>query len=359
MAGLTLLTGFGHENFGSRLMFETVLARLPEAAPPVVEMPRGEHWHAWYQGYVLMPSALLRRGLDRWCQRLSPRTFARLGFKLPEDCAQVLDISGYAHDHGQAAQLMRNKLHILQRARAAGARITFLPHSLSIRDERHRPLFAALYAQADTVFLRDAYSEQLARALASPAELRYCTDFVLWHPRLDTAPRREATVPRDTLVLIPNFKAQTASLLATARRMLDRHRHALRQVVIVSFYAGETAAYLKGLADALGTDIEVRIEAAPERVFSLFERARLCVSARYHGCCLAIYSGVPLVTVGWSEKYESLLQTWQYPRPADEEDAVAMAEAYHAGPYPAIRARHLAAVQSMFAELRAAGPACA
>lgn len=348
----TLLTGFGHENYGSRLMFETVLHRMPETEPPIIEMPRGDTWHAWYRGYVLAPNALLKHNTDKLCRKVSPRIFSRLGFKLPEDCAQVLDISGYAHDHGNAIQLMRNKLRILQRTRDSGAKIIFLPHSLSIRDDQHRVLFRELYQLADAVYLRDDHSLQLAEDLNCDTELRSCPDFVLWHPRLDSPEKQNPTPVRNTLVIIPNFKAQTEQILATARRALAAHRADIEEVVIISFYAGESVTYLQSLADAIGPGVRTCIEPEPHRVFEVFDRARLCVSARYHGCCLALYARVPLVTVGWSEKYESLLQTWHYPRNTDETEIVEAANSFYRGPYVSIRSENIARVRAMFSDLQ-------
>ncbi|WP_426991328.1 polysaccharide pyruvyl transferase family protein [Methylomonas sp. CM2] len=348
-----LLTGFGYENFGSRLMFETVAHHLLDGAAPVIEMPRGSQWHAWYRGYFLMPNALIRRGLDRWCARLAPGPFARLGFKTLTDIGTVLDISGYLHDHANAPMLMNNKLHLLRLAKSAGAKIAFLPHSLSIQQAAHRPIFQGLYALADIVYARDAHSHAAAAALGLPQPIGLCSDFVLCHPRLATFETANDPAARDVLLVIPNFKSQTADIVAAAQRMLSAHGDAIRKVVIASFYTGEKAAYLEEIRAALAGSVEVSIAPDPEAVWDWLPRALICVSARYHGCCLALYAQVPLLTVGWSEKYESLLQAWQYPLNIADGDTVEAGRAYYRGAYRQNRAEKLNEVRAMFAELRA------
>ena len=332
---LVEIHGTGLENKGGQLMMQAVIRRLGPLgarfamnprldAPPSELVPLGVR-------PLLPPTGNNRPRSLPWQLRLTeaasrrvPASILKLYEAEPRHAvAALIDVSGYAFGDlvspGNIQCLAARAAH----HRRQGRPVVLMPQMLGPFE---RPEVAAamrrLLPQPHLLYVRDAHSmDHLARLVAPgplPASVRRAPDITIFESPTDAdRTAAAAAVPEGFVGLVPNV------------RMYDRGDGSWRDIYLDRLTAAGRAAEAAGrpvriiVHETVGPDAELAAELArrlggstgepvqdanPLRLKAVIARARLLVASRFHSIVAALASGVPAVALGWSHKYDALLE---------------------------------------------------
>lgn len=306
-------------NKGGELMLRAAVQELRPDFDFVVE--------PWVGPYQARAALGLYQKL--WIKRLGPaaglpghivpaRMRSLLGIRTEAQISGILDVSGFAYGDAFGAKRTEVAARSARRWRRAGKALILLPQAFGpFSGTRIRSAARDLLANADLVFARDSASLEAIWDLGvARGNIALAPDFTLTVPAI--APDDNPTLGPHAYI-VPNVKVTRQSnvsereylefLLQCATSLRER---SLR-VRLLIHESAEDAALASRIRDADGSGIELVHEEDPQRLKGLIAKSTLIVASRFHALVAALSQGVPVVAVGWSHKYDELLNDYGCP----------------------------------------------
>jgi len=261
--------------------------------------------------------------LSRVAGRLLP--MAPPGFVLRQAPNALVDISGYAFGDPWGHRRLSNFAHRARYYRRKGKPVVMLPQMLGPFDQpKVRQAFRRLSQATDLVCARDDRSFAYAADVmgASSPRLLQAPDITIFSECLTST--AAACAPRKPYVcIVPNQRvldsgAQKDSWAPMYRDRLLTAAHMAHDagfevdVVVHDSTPGDDDVLARALVAELRF-ARLVIEPDPIALKKRIAQAHLLVGSRFHGIVGALSSGVPAVVMGWSHKYEMLLQDFGLP----------------------------------------------
>jgi colanic acid/amylovoran biosynthesis protein len=313
------LKGVDPHNLGSHLMALAVRDAFPDA---LLGMPaRAARPHL---ARMLAPA-----GVWLWTDLGGPPRVHRVNRRLaratgslvvptrpgrPHRVDAVLDISGFAYGGPFATTLVHRLPQWMALWRRRDIPAVLLPQSFGPFPgaAEQRAMRLAL-ERAALVFAREETGARALEALGSGVEVRRAPDIAIGSALRARGGPGAGRGGTPYAVVLPNRQVarktdmtETAYLEALVA-VAERCRTAGLDVVVASHEGPSDMP----LAEALGARVagaRVQADTSLPALLGTIRHAELVVSSRFHGLVAALANGVPVLSVGWADKYRSLLE---------------------------------------------------
>lgn len=302
-----LITGYGSENHGSQLMIDTLIQQIHGEIEWIIELPKKNNWRAGLSikdCKVILPIKLIKFKVQYLLDLFMPNISKRLGIVPLKDIDYVIDISGYITKKKGGKSLIKRKLMLFKEIKSIKnsnlKSIIMLSHSVSNFSKE----IVQLSKLADMIFPRDAHTENIYKKTGSRKLMQIVPDFVVANSHNNFFHKLDI---EEKIVIIPNFKADYKNFINRIG-LFNKDK----KLILISFYDSEMESFIPRLKkDILEMGFnKIELISDKKEIIREIQSSELTISSRYHGCCLAIYNNTPLEVIGWSEKYESLIETW-------------------------------------------------
>jgi polysaccharide pyruvyl transferase WcaK-like protein len=309
------IKGIGLPNRGAELMLLAIQQQFSErkiSADFVVE-PLGDYSDRTRYG-LYQKTRFFSRGFNLgWPFALLPKIIRRrLGFVNKSEIDLVIDASGFAYGDKWGYKLINDRLGIeLSYFKKKGVKIILLPQAFgSFNDPKVASICKKIFKNVDLFIARDGVSKKYIEELGFSSVKMY-PDFTNLVAPIALA---EYTYLKDRPCIIPNFQMIKRGGAGDKYKVLAR--------VIEYFHEKGLKPYLlihEGVRDiALANDVNSLLSNKVEivdpqdalAIKSIIATSSIVVGSRFHGLVSALSTGVPVVAMGWSHKYEMLLKDY-------------------------------------------------
>lgn len=271
-------------------------------------------------------ATIRRRGVDVSLPAIFFPLFALLGFNFVEKKSidVTLDASGFAYSSSWGLRPITSALARIRKWKSerSGSKsdYIFLPQAFGPFDsEASRESMRLLCAEVVKIFARDNVSAHHLQSLPIPAErISISPDFTG-----TTKPASTTSNPlRDgEICIIVNYRmidklsqSEATQYKALMKILLDNLRTAGNKVFFLVHDTGDDLSLAKSIiSDSQFKDTEILNEEDPLSIKKILGQCKLVVCARYHGIASAISQNIPTIAIGWSHKYEELLNDYGVP----------------------------------------------
>jgi colanic acid/amylovoran biosynthesis protein len=314
---MILLHGTGVHNKGAELMAIAILEHFrSKANPPEFAVP--PHFgpyrdRARYGVWTLLSER--RLGRAKLVATFAHRSFRRkYGLASESDITAVIDASGFAFGDQHGPKPTQDMAENCRRWKRQGKKVMLLPQAFGpFSSDEIRGACRELVQHCDLIFARDTQSlEHLVSTVGQQQNIHLAPDFTNLVPGIVT----ENPSAKDAVVLVPNNRMidktspeQSARYLPFLVECVKRlEKRGEKMAVLV--HCPEDQRLVNELQKRLDKPLPVLASDSPLILKGYLAQARLVVSSRFHALVGALSQGVPAIAVGWSHKYELLLQDY-------------------------------------------------
>lgn len=276
----------------------------------------------------------LRWGRGRLGMSILPSSFKRsYGLVEESDIKAVIDASGFAFGDQHPVERSRRFASDVERWKKQGKQIVLLPQAFGpFEKPAIRDAFRRILDQVDLVYARDTASFEHIRSVGTDKDKLLLAPDITLGVRVDRASEssQEGT---STVYVVPNSRM----LDKTSKKEAGAYIPFLERCIEATGRQGLTPKLLLHdtaedhvIADELvrqaGTGIDVVREPDPVRLKSILGNARLVIGSRFHALVGALSQAIPTLAVGWSHKYDTLMNDFGCPdmvlSPNDNEERI-------------------------------------
>ncbi|MAG66514.1 MAG: hypothetical protein CMK74_11685 [Pseudomonadales bacterium] len=320
------ILGVDPRNKGAALMLEAIKAQVLKFEPNAnfcVRLSFDSKERLRYGLWGMLPrDSLKKRIFSSVIERILPSSFfTKFGLVRDQDISLVLDSSGFAYGDFWGVEKLNKRLgRNVERWKSQNKKVVLLPQAWgAFEKEGFKPTLKKISTNVDLMFARDKQSLSyiLEQVGDKGDNIEQAPDFTC---TLKPPVVERLSVYEGVSFVIPNEKV-IKSFGQNSRELYIKYMSLCCTKLLES---GHKVVILnhEGLRDEkLAKDITATINSATSEIETLsiddpletkyvLSRAKCIVSSRFHGLVSALSSGVPSLAVGWSHKYEELLNDY-------------------------------------------------
>jgi len=318
------LRGVEFHNKGAELMLHAILAEVREKLPTAVfVMEKRENSPIYKQREVGVYTKLnFRRfgiNLGKWAWILPKMVRRKLGFVLEKEINVIMDGSGFAFGDFWGAKKAGERLadHVVKWKRG-DKKIILLPQAFgTFTDEKLKNKMHVILNNADLIFARDKYSyEYLGELEGKKANIHLKPDFTnLIKGQIPAYFDKK----QYEVAIIPNNKLLDSNIFKDRNEYITFLQNVCEYVRIVGrnpfFLIHEGEKDLKiaeNVNELLVSKVPILKEDNPLYVKGIIGNSVAVVTSRFHGLVSALAQAIPCICVGWSHKYQALMEDYDY-----------------------------------------------
>lgn len=319
------ILGVDPRNKGAALMLEAIKAQVLKFEPNAnfcVRLSFDSKERLRYGLWGILPrDSLKKRIFSKVIERILPSSFfTKFGLIRDQDISLILDSSGFAYGDFWGVEKLDKRLgRNVKRWKSQNKKIVLLPQAWgAFEKEGFKPILEKISANVDLMFARDKQSlSYILEKVGNKNNIQQAPDFTctLKPPVIERLSMYEGMS-----FVIPNEKVIKSFGQDSRELYIKYMSHCCEELL----EAGHKVVILnhEGLRDErLAKDITATLNAETSEIKTLsiddplatkyvLSRAKCIVSSRFHGLVSALSSGVPSLAVGWSHKYEELLNDY-------------------------------------------------
>lgn len=309
------IRGISPVNRGAQLMMRAIVARLGEEFELSSNPWQGDYGTRARLGLgQTLHHYRFRRMSVHAGNRMPGKVATKFGLVRDRDISAVLDASGFAYSDSFSLDRHQREAYFGRRWSSRGVPKVVLPQAFGpFRDGDKAALTREILNQAEIVFARDDVSARHLDKLGIRTEVVRSVDFTIGLAATD--------VPRPFsepfAAIVPNTKLVTSGLIGSRDYvdLLAAYAKAIRaQGLAVLIVVHEDSDR------ALALELQRRDGSAglfehedPLVLKGVLGMADLVVASRYHAVVGALSQGVRTIALGWSHKYEELMNDFGVP----------------------------------------------
>lgn len=323
------IKGIGLPNRGAELMLLAVIEQFEKRgvnADFLVE-PLGDYkTRAKYN--LFQKSRFFGKGYNfGWPFSLFPKIIReKYGIVNKNEIDLVIDASGFAYGDKWGPKLIKDRLaNEIDYFKKNGVKVILLPQAFGpFEDKAVAEASKSIFSKADILMARDDVSYEYVNKLGKFEKLSQFPDFTNLVKPIDIEKYEHL---KNRACVIPNFQMirrgnslgeQYVSTLANT----IKHLEDLGQKPYLLIHEGERDLSLaKQVNNVLEHKVEIVDPQDALSIKSIISKSSILVGSRFHGIVSALSTGVPVVAMGWSHKYEMLLKEYGVPELLVEVDA--------------------------------------
>ncbi|MCC5888293.1 MAG: polysaccharide pyruvyl transferase family protein [Gammaproteobacteria bacterium] len=229
----------------------------------------------------------------------------------------LIDVSGFAFSDVWGHRPMRDFNALASYYAEQGKPVIMLPQALGpFRSHVSRQNFVRLMDSVSAAYARDRTSYNYAAELIGEcSKLRIAPDITLFDGRQVPPVLRETKISTDVFI-VPNIqvtrRGDAWSVDVYVEMMADLIRLVLSQNCKPRLLVHDTSGADRVLAHMIigrvkESQVELVEEEDPWKLKVMIGASRAVIGSRYHALVAALSSCVPVVSIGWSHKYDELL----------------------------------------------------
>lgn len=318
------LRGVEFHNKGAELMLLAILDKVRKTYPEVVLVMETRNTvgpEDKRRVGIKTKFQFRKKGIDFSCLGwLIPKTVrTRKGMILEKEIDVVLDGSGFAFGDIWGADKAKSRLsdHIVK-WKKEGKKVIVLPQAFgSFNDVDLQKEMRKLIAYADLIFARDTYSYNYLTELTSHnTNVFRKPDFTNLLEGITPAYFKNR---KKHIGIIPNYKMIETNVFNSESEYISL------LVQLVSHIRGNnyTPYFLNhegnkdlGLIHKTNASLESKVEVIDESnalfIKGIINESSGVITSRFHGLVSALSQSTPCLCIGWSHKYNALLEEYNY-----------------------------------------------
>ncbi|MDO6548921.1 polysaccharide pyruvyl transferase family protein [Pseudoalteromonas carrageenovora] len=309
--------GIGLPNRGAELMLLALIEQFESRgidASFVVE-PLGDY-KTRTKYNLFQKSRFFGKGYNfGWPFSLFPKIIReKYGIVNKNEIDLVIDASGFAYGDKWGAKLINDRLgKEIDYFKNKKVKVILLPQAFgSFKDKAVAEASKKIFEKVDILMARDNVSFKYVKELGDFKNLTQFPDFTNLVkpeevPKYAELKGRACVIPNFQMIKRGSAGEQYAKTLAAAIENLER----LNKKPYLLIHEGVRDLELAHSVNALlKTPVEIIDPQDALEIKSIISKSSILIGSRFHGIVSALSTGVPVIAMGWSHKYEMLLQEY-------------------------------------------------
>ncbi|MGO2374026.1 MAG: polysaccharide pyruvyl transferase family protein [Pseudoalteromonas prydzensis] len=315
------IKGIGLPNRGAELMLLAIIEEFEKRgvdADFLVE-PLGDYkTRAKYN--LFQKSRFFGKGYNfGWPFSLFPKIIReKYGIVNKSEIDLVIDASGFAYGDKWGPKLINDRLaNEIDFFKKNDVKVVLLPQAFGpFENKAVAAASKKIFSMADVLMARDDVSYEYVNKLGNFEKLSQFPDFTNLVKPIDIEKynhleNRACVIPNFQMIRRGNSKGE--QYIETLAKTI-KHLEALGQKPYLLIHEGvRDLSLAKQVNSALDHQVEVVDPQDALAIKSIISKSSILVGSRFHGIVSALSTGVPVVAMGWSHKYEMLLKEYGVP----------------------------------------------
>ncbi|MCL1049585.1 polysaccharide pyruvyl transferase family protein [Shewanella abyssi] len=311
------IKGIGLPNRGAELMLLAVIQEFEKRGVEsdfVVE-PLGDY-KTRVKYNLFQKSRFFGKGYNfGWPFSLLPKVIRdKYGIVNKNEIDLVIDASGFAYGDKWGKKLIQDRLgKEIDYFNTKGVKVILLPQAFgSFNDKAVANATANIICKSDLVIARDQTSYDFVKQLGTFSQLQSFPDFTnLVKPvictKYDSLKDRACIIPNFQMMRRGNVGGEYKTVLANSLKYLIENGH---NPYLLIHEGPRDLALANEINDLLPIPVEIIDPQDALDIKSIISRSSIVIGSRFHGLVSALSTGIPVIAMGWSHKYEMLLNDY-------------------------------------------------
>lgn len=318
--------GTGTHNRGAELMTIAVCQQLRKsnANVRIVVPPRfGNAIERAEYKLLVNDEFPSRNPYDRiWARVATHRSREILGIVKSAEIDTVLDASGFAYSDQWGPNAAKALLKKMNRSYRKNQQLILLPQALGpFENAEVKSACEQLFERSSIVFARDSSSYRYASQICPESKLKLAPDFTLSLKPAGLPSTFSTNQPgkNERVLIVPNLRmtdklgsSGKQEYLDTLTQLVQIVKDTQHAPAILLHDKDEDRKLLPELFEKTG-ELPVLEHPNPLVLKAILGQARLVIASRFHALASSLSQAVPSFALGWSHKYELLLNDFNCP----------------------------------------------
>jgi len=317
---LVEIKGIGFPNKGAELMLIAVMEQITKHYPEaeyVVDFDCHYQSRAKYGLYQKI--WLSRLGLkSEWLSSIIPLSIKkRLGIKDSKDIDVIIDASGFRYTKQWGLKATNNYMaNYIEHWKTEGKKIIFMPQAWGPFDDSFKEPIDKIVKFSDLLIARDPESKRYIESLTGTNKVKLYPDFSnLLSPK--NPELFDIDVPENSVAIIPNCRMLDKMSENDAKIYPDIIRGFILQLKKKGynpFFLMHEGADDEQIALEINSCLEYEIKILdhndPLVLKGIISKCEFIIGSRFHALVSALSQGIPVISMGWSHKYNLLMRDY-------------------------------------------------
>lgn len=319
------LRGVQFVNKGAELMLRTIMNTVKSKDPNsrfVMELSKASTIDQYKSNGIYTKLNLLRGGIDTGdLGKYLPASLRKKYNLISEsEIDVIIDSSGFAYGDFWGAKKARVRMsNQIKKWKKQGKKIVLLPQAFGpFKDEELRKSMTIILKHADLIFARDNFSLEYLVGIAPEFSSKVFLSPDFTNLAKGILPENFNTGDHQ-VAIIPNLKMLESKMFEDPNdyyKVLKIFVHKITQLGHKPYFllheGGKDKIVSSAVNNLLESPIPVVEEADPFKLKGIINTAQVVIGSRFHGLVSALSQGVPVLCLGWSHKYEALLEDYHF-----------------------------------------------
>lgn len=250
-----------------------------------------------------------------WPFSLFPKIIReKYGIVNKDEIDLVIDASGFAYGDKWGAKLINDRLgKEIDYFKSKNVKVILLPQTFgSFENKSVAQVSKKIFEKVDVLMARDDVSFKYVKELGNFENLTQFPDFTnlvkpVEVPKYEHLKGRACVIPNFQMIKRGSAGEKYTKTLAAAIENLEL----LNNKPYLLIHEGARDLELaQSVNKLLKTPVEIIDPQDALEIKSIISQASILIGSRFHGIVSALSTGVPVIAMGWSHKYEMLLQEY-------------------------------------------------
>lgn len=250
-----------------------------------------------------------------WPFSLFPKIIReKYGIVNKDEIDLVIDASGFAYGDKWGAKLINDRLgKEIDYFKSKNVKVILLPQAFgSFENKSVAQVSKKIFEKVDVLMARDDVSFKYVKELGNFENLTQFPDFTnlvkpVEVPKYEHLKGRACVIPNFQMIKRGSAGEKYTKTLAAAIENLEL----LNNKPYLLIHEGARDLELaQSVNKLLKTPVEIIDPQDALEIKSIISQASILIGSRFHGIVSALSTGVPVIAMGWSHKYEMLLQEY-------------------------------------------------
>jgi polysaccharide pyruvyl transferase WcaK-like protein len=309
------IKGIGFPNKGAELMLNTIMSEFQSRnveARFVVEPSAQYRDRVSFPLYQRTRFFIFDLNFGFLFELLPRKIKRRLGFVGVDEIDLVIDASGFAYGdvwgHNKITKGLAGECQKLKRMKVP---IIMLPQAFGpFSNKKIRKTCARMINCCELVFVRDKYSLNYLQSLELDKKFEIYPDITCG---LSLSGGENYQAYSGRVAVIPNAKmlekgGYGEDYLQVLIELIEYLLNCGLSPFVLNHEGEPDRRLIESLQQRLREPIEVVSGLSAVQIKQLISQCRFVISSRFHGLVSSLSSGVPAVAIGWSHKYQALME---------------------------------------------------
>uniref|UniRef100_UPI0040482945 polysaccharide pyruvyl transferase family protein n=1 Tax=Algoriphagus sp. TaxID=1872435 RepID=UPI0040482945 len=319
------LRGVQFVNKGAELMLRTIMDTMKSKNPNskfVMELFGESTIELYKSNGIYTKLNILRGGIDTGdLGKYLPALVRKKYHLISENEIEVIfDSSGFAYgDFWGVKKAQVRMSNQIQKWKKQGKKVVLLPQAFGpFKDEELRKSMANILKHADLIFARDNYSLEYLVEIAPEYSSKVFLSPDFTNLTKGILPENFNYIDHQ-VAIIPNLKMLESKMFKDPyeyykilKDFVDKIIHLGLKPYFLLHEVGKDKIVSSAVNNLLKSPIPIIEESDPIKIKGIINTSKAVIGSRFHGLVSALSQGVPVLCLGWSHKYEALLEDYDF-----------------------------------------------